>query len=253
MSHLAQTTSWGRLPSTRRTWLSLIGACACCPLTGWARALAWPPSMALDYRIEGLRRGVAISASGALSWQRNEHAYEARLSSVAMIIFKREQISRGHLSPSGLTPHSFEDHRRRVQRADFDPASGIARYSNGSQMDWPANGQDRVSMLLRLGAWARQARPGAELELPVSDGNDWQTWAFNLRARETVDTPSGPWPSWHIQRSDAGRRGQSTDLWLATGLGGLPVRLVIAEANGDRIDQRLRHHRTLPPLPPAGA
>ena len=249
MFPFAPSSQWAHWPSTRRAWLALMGASACAPKLGSAQALTWPPSMALDYRIDGLRRGMAISASGSLRWQHNADAYEARLSSVAMIIFKREQISRGHLSAQGLTPRAFEDHRRRIQRAEFDPDAGVARYSNGTQMDWPIGGQDRVSMLLHLGAWVRQVRPGAKLELPVSDGNDWQTWAFTLRARETVDTPSGPWPSWHIQRSDADRRGQHTDLWLATGLGGLPVRLLIVEANGDRIDQRLSQHQPLPALP----
>lgn len=213
-------------------------------------ATDWPPSLALDYAIEGRRSGIALSAIGALLWQRSAQHYVAHLSSSAWLIFKRQQISRGRLGAGQLQPHRFEDHRRRIEFADFDPQRGLARYSNGSQLDWPTAGQDRVSMFFSLGAWARQAHTLGErtLSMPISDGNDWQTWSFTLMGEEPINTPSGVWPSVRVQRSDGGQRGQQTVLWLALNLSLLPVRLHITEANGDVLDQRLAAQRTLPPL-----
>lgn len=237
------------LRCTRRAALGGLAAWAA-PMVS-AQTQAWPTSVALDYAIQGTRSGIAMRASGGLTWQRNDRAYLARLHMSAFVVFKREQISSGQLTPTGLQPRVFEDHKRRIQRADFDTNAHVARYSNGHQMDWPVNGQDRVSMLIALGPLAARAQSQGErrVSLPVSDGNDWQTWAFDIDGRETVDTPAGPWPAVRLTRSDADTRGQRTQLWLAPSLQWLPVRLLIREANGDTADQRLQAHRPLPPLP----
>ncbi len=206
--------------------------------------------MALEYEITGTRNGVNTSASGGLTWQRNDQSYIARLDVTTLLIFKREQISNGLLAPDGLRPLFFEDHKRRIQRADFDPEGKLVRYSNGHHMRWPDDGQDRVSMLITLGRLTQAAMQGGEtrFELPVSDGNDWQVWGFDIQGRETVDTPSGPWPAVRLVRDDADTRGQDTQLWLAPSLQWLPVRMLIREANGDLADQTLRAHRRLEPL-----
>lgn len=215
-------------------------------------AAAWPPpSMALEYVIDGQRSGMAIRASGGLRWQCNAHRYRAELSMVALVIFRRTQVSSGAIDMGHLEPSRFEDHQRRIQHAEFDAALGRVRYGSGAERDWPAGGQDRVSLLLSLGplVQAAMARGETRISLPVSDAKNWQLWTYALSSTETVSTPVGPIPAIRLQRTDAHRREQDTEIWLAPSLHMLPVRLRIHEANGDVADQRLKAHTPLPALP----
>jgi len=221
-------------------------------LPAWTQAAPnlLAPSIGLDYAISGVRSGVTMSAHGALRWQRNAKAYEAHLSMVAFIVFKREQVSTGELLGPILRPRHFEDRKRRIQVADFSAERGRVRYGSGAERDWPAQGQDRVSMLMALGPLLTQALLAghSQITLPVSGGDNWSVWQFDIQGRETVSTPSGPWPAWRLERSDAGAAQQATRLWLAPSLHHLPVRLLMREANGDTADQQLSAHRLLDDL-----
>ena len=239
---------------TRRSILTQAGMGASAvvmPRWTWASVPSLPPSMALNYTINGRLSGVNVTANGALTWQRNASHYAAHLSMTALIVFKREQVSNGTLNALTLQPLHFEDRKRHIQVADFDPQRHQVRYGHGTTLDWPEQGQDRVSMLLALGVLLSQALAAGQrsFSLPVSDGTRWSDWRFDIEGKETVSTPSGAWPVWRVQRSDAGAAGQDTTVWLAPNLHNLPVRLRIHEANGDSVDQLLSGHRTLDDLP----
>lgn len=242
---------------TRRAALAQTTAGACASLLaprGWTAAPSpWPPSIALDYAISGLRGGIQISARGNLDWRRNTRAYEARLGMVAFIVFKREQLSRGMLTQHGVQPRYFEDRKQRSQVANFDAQRGHVQYGNGAHREWPAHGQDRVSMLMALWPLLQQALAKGEqrITLPVSGAQNWSLWTMDIQGRETITTPSGPWPTWRLARSDSGAAEQKTLLWLAPSLHGLPVRLLVTEPNGDTADQRLNSHKRLDDLPSA--
>ena len=56
---------------------------------------------------------------------------------------------------------------------------------------------------------------------------------------ETLDLPSGPLQARRLARTPRKPHDSTVEVWLAPSLGHLPVRLRVAQANGDVADQRL--------------
>jgi hypothetical protein len=52
-----------------------------------------------------------------------------------------------------------------------------------------------------------------------------------------VKTPAGDFDTVRVARVSEGERKESADLWLAAELGYLPVKLVVVEKDGTRLEQ----------------
>ncbi|WP_424860080.1 DUF3108 domain-containing protein [Tepidimonas sp. HKU77] len=213
---------------------------------------AWqpPPSAQLHYDVLGEARGLNYRAQATLDWQRDGERYRAELTLRAFLVGTRTQSSVGTLSHQGLQPLRFEDRARRTRGLTFEWAASGAMASalsdDGARLDGlPAGTQDRLSVFIQLGPWVDGAQPGERWSLPVVGSNQVETWTFEVVEHERLALPAGEFDTLRLRRSATGtaERGLGVELWFSPALPGLPVRLVLQQANGDRVDQQLRAWR----------
>jgi hypothetical protein len=201
-----------------------------------------PPSVTLPYEVQGKARGFAYQAKGALQWQRDAGGYEARMELSMPLLGSRVQTSRGGLGPEGLRPERFADRRRSERAAHLDHAARQIRFSNNAPTATLEPGvQDRLSLFMQLAGLLR-ARPhkeGDAVEFQVVGTGDAEAWRFDIGPLETLALPAGNIEARRITRAPRKPHDSTVDVWLAPSLGHVPVRLRVAQANGDMADQRL--------------
>jgi hypothetical protein len=149
--------------------------------------------------------------------------------------------SHGSVGPAGPRPLEFTDERSRraPARAVFDwSANTLVLHRKGETRTepMPPEAQDRVSFLLALAFTPPRRRPAV---FSVTDGGGVSRYVFEAAGREQVKVPAGEFEALKIVRrpEDAGDR-RVTEIWLARSLGWLPVRIVLVERDGTRLDQQ---------------
>jgi hypothetical protein len=149
--------------------------------------------------------------------------------------------SRGLVGPAGLQPEEFSDERsgREPSRASFDWKANtltMQRRGETQTLPIPANAQDRLSFLLALSFAPPLARPAS---FSVADGGSISRYVFELVGRERIKVPAGEFDALKLaRRRDGPEDRRSTEIWLAPSHGHLPVRVVLTEKDGTRIDQQ---------------
>lgn len=145
----------------------------------------------------------------------------------------RRQESSGSVSADGLRPEQFRDSRegRAEESAGFDWQRAQAFFSNGSSAGPLAPGmQDLVSVFYQL-AWLM---PRADLELAVATASRLGRWRFEWLGEEELALAAGKLATLHLRtRAD----GDTTEIWLAPGQGGLPVKIRHVDRKGDVFEQ----------------
>ena len=217
---------------------------------GHASSTAAPPVRVpaptrLEFDVSGQAKKFAYSASAELLWQHDGSRYEARQEISAFLLGKRSQRSTGQITAQGLQPERFSDRSRSEQAAHFDQANGRVTFSaNTPEAAIGAGAQDRLSVFIQLGALlaADPGRfvPGTEITLATVSARSADRWTFTIEGPETLDLPAGTMPTLKLQRLPRKEYDQKAELWVAPGLGYLPVRIRITQANGDFADLLLR-------------
>ena len=151
------------------------------------------------------------------------------------------RASQGTVGPAGLRPLEFTDERSRraPSRARFDwQARTLTTERKGrtQQQPLPADAQDRLSFLLALAF----APPGAQPAVfSVTDGGGLSTYVYEAVARERVKVLYGELDALKVaRRPDGPEDRRTTEIWLAPLLGDLPVRILLTDKDGSRIDQQ---------------
>ncbi|MDR0275484.1 MAG: DUF3108 domain-containing protein [Burkholderiaceae bacterium] len=204
-----------------------------------------PPSAQLIYKVEGRTRGLPVGAQAALDWRQDGARYTAHWTFTGPLGIRREQESSGQLTPQGLAPERFDERNR---TAHFQRGTGRIVFSNGASPAQLAPGaQDRLSVSVQLGALIAAAPgrfpPGAQVTLQVAGVRGADSWTFTVQGDETLRLAGQAMPCIKLERRASGPSGQRITLWLARNAHYLPVRLRIAEANGDVADQQLTQLR----------
>jgi len=204
-----------------------------------------PAPARLAFEVSGQARKFSYSARAELLWQHDGSRYEARQEISAFLMGSRAQRSTGALTAQGLLPERFSDKSRSEQAAHFDHARGRVTFSaNTPDAAVGPGAQDRLSVFVQLGALlaADPGRfvPGTQITLATVSARSADRWTFTIEGPETLDLPVGPTPALKLQRLPRKDYDQKAELWLAPGLGYLPVRIRITQANGDFADLRLR-------------
>jgi hypothetical protein len=149
--------------------------------------------------------------------------------------------SHGTVGPAGLRPAEFSDERprRAPSRAVFDWAAGkmtLRRKDTTRTEPLPADAQDRVSFLLALALSPPQGRPSV---FSVTDGGGMSRYVFEAAGSERIRVPAGEYEALKVvRRPEDPADKRVTELWLARALGGLPVRIVLVDRDGTRLDQQ---------------
>lgn len=149
------------------------------------------------------------------------------------------RTSRGAIGPEGLRPHEFTDWRsgRRTARATFDwDAQQLTLQYKGAPetRPLPANAHDRLSFLYGFAF----APPGAQpVTLNVADGKSVSTYVYRVAGRERLLLPAGEFDTLKLVKQKDGPQDRGTEIWLAERRSWLPVRVLVTEHDGTRLDQ----------------
>ena len=86
----------------------------------------------------------------------------------------------------------------------------------------------------------RAFHAGTRITLNTVSARSADRWTFTIEGPETLELPAGTTPTLKLQRLPRKDYDQKAELWVAPGLGYLPVRIKLNQANGDFADLLLR-------------
>lgn len=153
------------------------------------------------------------------------------------LLGKAKRTSQGRVAADGLRPLEFMDERtgRDTARAWFDWQAGtvVMQYKGERHTrPLPPHAQDRLSFLLALSFVPEGTQP---IVFNIADGKGGLSHhEYQFAGRERVQTPAGQFNAIKFLREKEDER---AEIWLATELGRLPVRVLVTEQNGTRYDQ----------------
>jgi len=152
---------------------------------------------------------------------------------------------RGEITSAGLRPLEYRDQRgdnpTNVARFDWVRKTLTQEHDGKNEttaMVLPL--LDRLSFLYNYAFQpAPDLKPGKEIKITVTDGKGLTQFQYNVAGTEVLKTAAGELNTVHLvkQRENADDRG--TEIWFASGRDYLPVRILLIEKDGARIDQVL--------------
>jgi hypothetical protein len=148
-----------------------------------------------------------------------------------------QRTSRGEITEQGLRPLEYEDQRPRRETAyatfSWGEKTLTLKFRNGPQVQpMPPQAQDRLSFLF---APAFRAPGHGPLEYHVADGKGVARFVFDVAGREPLSVPAGEFEALRlVKRADSGR---TTQIWLDPARHYLPLRVLVVQKDGSRIDQ----------------
>ncbi|MGC2166282.1 MAG: DUF3108 domain-containing protein [Gallionella sp.] len=135
--------------------------------------------------------------------------------------------SRGQIVKSGLQPNSFESDdsvagKKRNRLALFDQAARTLRLFDGSETPFPAEAQDILSFLYQL---SQISMHGELFSLPISNGEQLETYRIEIGRGEELDTPMGSLRGLQLRQIHAHNEAHF-EIWLGQEYRLLPVKFV---------------------------
>jgi len=131
----------------------------------------------------------------------------------------------GVVAADGLRPQKFEHKRsgRDTRHAEFDPAAKTPTLQR----------QDGLSFI-----WSFAFAPPKEaVTVVVADGKRVTTYAFKVAGRERVRTPAGEFDALKLAKRRDNPQDKAVEIWLAADRHYLPVRILVVDKDGTRLDQ----------------
>jgi len=182
-------------------------------------------------------------------WQHDGQQYQLRQEVRHLLLGSRSQTSIGQLTEQGLQPSRFGDKFKQEVAAHFERSKGVVSFSaNTPSQPLQEGAQDRLSLFVQL-ASLMQGNPdmrqlGQQIQLQVVSARSAEVWAFAVAKQETLALPIGSLPALKVSRLPLQQYDQTIDMWLSPAHGYMPVRVRIAQSNGDVLEQFLRKVET---------
>ena len=135
------------------------------------------------------------------------------------------RTSHGAVAADGLRPQKFEDKRpgRETRHADFDPAAKTPTLLR----------QDQLSFL-----WTMAFSPPRDtVSATVADGKRVTSYTYKVAGRERVQTPAGEFNALKLVKRTDNPQDKATEIWLAIDRQYIPVRILVIDKGGKRLDQ----------------
>jgi uncharacterized protein DUF3108 len=224
----------------------LAGALLTVSLFAAAAAPAPPQSISASYEVlwNGLR--VAVMSE---TFEAKDGAYRIVSESRAvgmLALFAREPLrleSSGRMTASGLQPHHFEGKRGdgdpRRARADFDWTAGQLTLTRDGAVDHlklPPATQDLASVMYQFMFLDLANRE--RFELAMTNGRKLNQHWYTVRAGVEIETAFGRMTTLHLVKQH--RPDESgAEIWLAPQHRQLPVKMVVLDEDGTRVEQNL--------------
>ena len=150
------------------------------------------------------------------------------------------RTSRGTIGADGLHPVEFEDKRtgRDTSRAKVDWTAKTltlqGKEGAAETKPLPADLQDRLSFPY---SFSFRVPGNAPVPVSITDGKGISTSSYKAAGRETIKTPAGDFEALRLEREKKEPDDRTSEIWLATKHGYVPVRILVVEKDGTRIDQ----------------
>ena len=234
--------------SSRSLLQALTGLLAAVALTATAYG-APPPRVMLEYDMS--YNGTAMAqVVEVLQHDGKRYTLESEVKGKGLFALARSgsarRSSQGEVTAAGLRPAEFRDRRgdRPESVARFNWSKGIMQQGEEGRSETQAIPQhdqgvmvsDRLSFLW---TFAFAAPGGRVVRATLSDGKGLSTFRYVVAGPELLKTPVGDIDAVKLvkQRDPGDDRG--TEIWLASRRDFLPVRILVIEKDGARIDQMI--------------
>ncbi len=194
----------------------------------FASAAAAAPPHRVEIGYEIARDGLVLAEVN----QRLEHDGRSyRLSETwkgkGILALRGEAVrsSQGTVAADGLRPQKFEDKRtgRETRQAEFDPAARTPTLQR----------QDQLSFIWTFAF----APPRNAVTVSVADGKHGTAYTYEAAGRERVKTPAGEFDALRLVKRKDNPQDKATEIWLAIERHYIPVRVLIIDKDGARLDQ----------------
>jgi hypothetical protein len=135
------------------------------------------------------------------------------------------RTSQGAVAADGLRPQKFEDKRpgRDTRHAEFDPAAKTPTLQR----------QDQLSFIWTFAF----APPRDAVMVSVADGKHATSYTYQVAGRERVKTPAGEFDALKLAKRKDNPQDKATEIWLAIDRQYVPVRVLVIDKDGKRLDQ----------------
>ena len=150
-------------------------------------------------------------------------------------------LSKGQVTSAGLRPAHFEGRRSPGEApqlgAVFDWAQSqvtIQHNAKTQSLTLPPGTQDRLSAMYQLMYLPLERMKF--VEFPMTNGRKLDHYRYQVTPGVEVETPLGRLKALHLVKQREGNE-SSAELWLATERHRFPVKLIVIEKNGVRIEQ----------------
>lgn len=226
--------------------ITLAAALLAVSLSCAAATPAAPQSISARYEV--LWNGSRIAVVNE-TFEAKDGAYRILSESRAvglLALFAREPLrfdSSGQVTASGLQPLHFEgkrgDNDPRRARADFNWAAGqltLTRDGTTDQLKLPAATQDLVSVMYQFMFLDLAHRE--RFELAMTNGRKLNQHWYTIRPGVEIETAFGRMTTLHLVKQH--RPDESgAEIWLAPQHRQLPVRMVVIDEDGWRVEHNL--------------
>src|SRR6185503_16711479 len=216
---------------SKRSWL-LISALA------WVGAAWCAPPQRVELAYETSRNGTTLAEAFYLL-EHDGRTYRITETSkgrgILALSGTTRRMSRGMISSEGLKPVEFIDERtgRNTARANFDwEAKTVTLQYKGEPRTepLPPRAHDRLAWLVDFAF----APPRREAVFDLFDGRGQSHHVYTLGGSERIKIPLGEFEALRFVRGNGDAR---TEIWLASKLDFLPLRVLVMEKDGTRYEQ----------------
>jgi len=170
---------------------------------------------------------------------------EGRGKGVGALLYRgaAKRFCRGEVTAAGLRPVEYRDQRgdKPAATARFDWSRNTLTQehegkSETTNMVLPL--QDRLSFLYTF-AFQRspELKPGREIKVILTDGKGLTHFEYNVAGKELLKTAAGDLETVHLVKQREGKDDKGTEIWFASSRDYLPVRILVIEKDGARLDQ----------------
>ena len=151
--------------------------------------------------------------------------------------------STGRVGAGGLQPFAYNEHRQKDSKRDlkseFDWKNGVMRtwlHGENTEVALPSETQDRISMMYQF---MNMKHFGETIVVPMADRRKVELFTYKLVDEGRIATPAGEFATRHYQRVVNNPRDTKADVWLAKDRYNFPVRIVLDDPKGFRLEQTI--------------
>jgi Protein of unknown function (DUF3108) len=170
---------------------------------------------------------------------------EGRGKGIGALLYRgaAKRSCRGEVTNAGLRPLEYRDQRgdKPAVVARFDWAGRTLRQEHDGKDETTSmvpRLHDRLSFLYN---YAFQASPelqaGKEIKVTLTDGKGLTQFEYKVAGSEVLKTPAGELETVRLVKQRDSKEDKGTEIWFASGRDYLPVRILVIDKDGVRIDQ----------------